>query len=432
MARSWQFFLFLFVTSFSGVCLTFQPLSLVKHRNLGSQWARKQRKRKSTTRLFGETNNHKNKKNDSKNKYISASRQERRDEEKRRVDRKKDVIIGKTSAISGETDFSLNPAGTEEEWMKQASNVEQEVFRQTELGLSELKMLRLEESSKAFERVFELRPHAYCWQAGIAKYYLGDLVGAADIFARSARIYETRFGGAASEERIWRDACEVKYRTKKRKELKKIEGGVKAIIPAVGEVDEDCSSETRKVLRITRDLFAATTESDASTLVLSRAKLRSISGSFDSNASTPDRKMWKLNSWFYLGLHYDALGDENESKKCMKMALRLCPSSGRGDDIIHTLPLLHMSVRDWFDDDEFEPVEEGVPDKSNAGEDSPKAPLGVKIDSLILQSIRESISKLKFHELTDALKQRGLKHTGSKSELQSRLLNSLVEDTNFQ
>ena len=36
------------------------------------------------------------------------------------------------------------------------------------------------------------------------------------------------------------------------------------------------------------------------------------------------------------------------------MALRSCPSSGKSNDIVHTLPLLHMAARDWFDDDEME------------------------------------------------------------------------------
>mmetsp|Transcript_5062 Transcript_5062/g.7328 ORF Transcript_5062/g.7328 Transcript_5062/m.7328 type:complete len:432 (-) Transcript_5062:262-1557(-) len=431
MARPCQLVLFLLVVSFSEVCLTFQSFSIIQRTILATGNARTHTS-KITTRLYGETNDHKKKKNESKSKSVSVSRQEQRDEEKRRLDRKNDVIIGKTSAIMGENDFSLNPVATEQEFMNHASKNEQEVFRQTELGLRELKMLRLQESVQAFEKVFELRPNAYCWQAGIAKYYLGDLVGAADIFARSARIYETKFGGAASEERIWRDACEIKYLSNNRKQLKKVEGGAKAVIPTAGEVDEDCLSETRKVLRIGRDLFAATIENDASNLVLSRAKLRSICGAYDSDNSKLDRKMWNLNSWFYLGLHYDALGDNEESKKCMKMALRLCPSSGKGDDIIHTLPLLHMSARDWFDDDEFEPVEEGFQDNLNDDKYTIKGPTGVGIEPLVLQSIQDSISKLKFHELTVALKKRGLKHTGSKEVLQSRLLNSLAEDESFQ
>ena len=48
------------------------------------------------------------------------------------------------------------------------------------------------------------------------------------------------------------------------------------------------------------------------------------------------------------------MGDEEESKNCMKMALRLSPAGAMGNDLIHTLPTLHMKMRDWFDNDDYE------------------------------------------------------------------------------
>ena len=72
----------------------------------------------------------------SNNKRIpSASEKERRDEEERRRRRKDDVVIGKTSAKQGEKDFALDPQSTEEEYLRQASTVEQEVFRLTGAGM---------------------------------------------------------------------------------------------------------------------------------------------------------------------------------------------------------------------------------------------------------------------------------------------------------
>lgn len=65
----------------------------------------------------------------------SASEQERRDEEERRRRRKDDVVIGKTSAKKGEKDFALDPQTTEQEYLRQASAVEQEVFRLTGAGM---------------------------------------------------------------------------------------------------------------------------------------------------------------------------------------------------------------------------------------------------------------------------------------------------------
>ena len=75
-------------------------------------------------------------------KDLSASQQERRDEDKRREDRKEDVVIGKTSAKSGERDFAIDPNSTQEQWMKQASPTEREIYLRTEEGLENLKMVR--------------------------------------------------------------------------------------------------------------------------------------------------------------------------------------------------------------------------------------------------------------------------------------------------
>lgn len=367
-----------------------------------------------------------------KDENMSASGKERRDEDTRRQVRKTDVVIGKTSAVVGAKDYPINSKNTQETWMQQASNLEQRVYRHTEIGMEMLKMFRLEESVAAFDQVFELKSNAYCWQAGIAKYYLGDLVGAAEIFRDSANIYESKFGVPASEERIWRDACELKYISglnKKSREAMNANGGVEEVIPQARVFDpmSDSPIESRRVFRITKDLFCASVGDDAVNLVLSRAKLRSICGAFEANPRV-DRKMWKLNSWFYLGLHYDSLGQEVESKECMKMALRMCPNS-KGEDIIHSLPMLHMSRRDWFDDDDYEEIKEAP---AAARGESIEVPLGVKTDPIIIESLHDSISKLKHHGLKEALKARGLMHSGSKEELRMRLFNSLVTDAGLQ
>jgi len=68
-------------------------------------------------------------------KDLSAADRERRDEEERRRKRKDDVVIGKTSAKKGEKDFALDPKATEQEYLRQATNVEREVFRLTEAGM---------------------------------------------------------------------------------------------------------------------------------------------------------------------------------------------------------------------------------------------------------------------------------------------------------
>ena len=364
-------------------------------------------------------------------KNLSASERERREEEKRRLVRADDVVLGKTSAIQGAKDYTIDPDATEREWLRQASNVEQAIFRETGRGMELLKMLRLEEAAEAFDRVFELKPNAYLWQAGIVKFYLGELEEAADIFARSAAIYECKFGDPASEERTWRYACELKLLSsmskKKRKEVMEAGGlGNKLThLPDHDNLSEFLKSDTRKVARTAREMFEATVAEDDLSVILNRAKLRSIGGAFEDKP-VMDRKMWKLNSWYFLGLHYDVLGNEDESKKCMKMALRLCPSAGNGNDIIHTLPLLHMSRRDWFNDDEFE---ESL--GASHGNISSRSPKTAGVDPIVADSIMSNLFQMRHCDLKDALKARRLGVVGSKEELVDRLFNSLMSDTDL-
>jgi len=136
------------------------------------------------------------------------------------------------------------------------------------------------------------------------------------------------------------------------------------------------------------------------------------------------------------------VGELEESKECMKMAIRHCPNAGNADNIIHTLPLIHMSQRDWFDDDDvnanplallrptppeeldaFDEEDDSISDYRDRNTDE-----YVDADPLFLNSLRTNISKMKLAELTNALKMRGVKSHGSKKELQNRLFRSLMSD----
>lgn len=77
-----------------------------------------------------------------KKKNLSASEKEQRDEEARRRQRKDDVVIGKTSAKKGEKDFALDPKGTEQEYLRQASRIDREIYFLTEEGMQSLNAVR--------------------------------------------------------------------------------------------------------------------------------------------------------------------------------------------------------------------------------------------------------------------------------------------------
>lgn len=156
-------------------------------------------------------------------KYISASQQERRDEESRRQIRSTSGFAtpGLSSAIPGASDFNIDISKTEREYYNSLSssdddsvidetNVDKFVAIYTEEGLTHLRQLRLAEAHESFNKVYSIKPEAYVWQDGLLKYYLDEYEAGAESLANNAIRYETRFGEPASEERIWRDACELK------------------------------------------------------------------------------------------------------------------------------------------------------------------------------------------------------------------------------
>jgi len=306
-------------------------------------------------------------------------------------------------------------------------------------------------ASASFAKVYGIKPDAYLWQDGLLKYYLEDYHGAAESLAKNALRYETRFMEPASEERIWRDAAELKIANSLNgggRKPKNKDFPVVMRVPGEDGTDqeagekENIASERRKVLRLARHLFSSSLRNNSAGEAMARAQLQAICGdSFPSSLTTalptkpkedkqpkqspsnalPDPKMYRLLSLFYLGLHYDALGLSYESKQCMKTALKTCANSisGNNQDITFLLPVIHMTIRDWYDDDEFYSVEAYEEEGSLAG-GKYDAKSEVTTDQL-----RESIKNMRVVDLKGELRRRKLKVSGSKEELQERLVHDL-------
>ena len=419
-------------------------------------------------------------------KHLSASQQERREEDKRRKLREGDIKPGTSSAIPGAQDFAINVQKTEREYLESLStsdddsiiderNVDKYVAVWTEEGLDHLRMLHFQEAYDSFNKVYQIKPEAYLWQDGLLKYYLEEYHEAAESLAKNAVRYETRFMEPASEERIWRDACELKIVHTIYSRKMKNQNVPAAIRVALQEgIDEEQSekesigSERRKVMRLARQLFSNSLRNNAAGVSLAQAQLQAMCGdSFppslkstlptmptmtDENqqqqssfqSTRPDHKMYKLHSLFYLGLYYDALGQSKESKQCMKMALKTCANSigGNNQDITYLLPVIHMTIRDWYDDDEdFYEDEDTEEEFDISGGDDFIAELvsdgGVELnvtdgDGSIggsssndrrseIQRVRDSIKDMRVIDLKEELKKRGLGRSGRKAELQKRL-----------
>ena len=386
------------------------------------------------------------------------------------------------SAIHGAQNFAIDVDKTEREYLQSLSssdddsviderNVDRYVAIWTEEGLAHLRMLHFQEASESFNKVYRIKPDAYLRQDGLLKYYLEDYHDAAESLAKNAVRYETRFMEPASEERIWRDAAEleiVHHLNGRRKMKNEINPAAIRVALEEGVDEEQCekdsiASERRKVFRLARQLFSNSLRNNAAGMTLAQAQLQAMCGDAfppllkstlptmptssteqqqqTNYAARPDHKMYKLHSLFYLGLHYDALGQSYESKQCMKMALKACANSisGNNQDITYLLPVIHMTIREWYDDDDdfYEEVEgndmsDDLADNSIISElvSDGAADLKMKEDDnesseKIEQRIRESIKDMRVVDLKRELKKRKLRVSGPKKELQDRLVEDM-------
>lgn len=365
---------------------------------------------------------------------MSASETERRDEERRRKEREDDVRIGRTSAKPGARDYAIDPQVTERELVDAAleSDDEREIWRRTEEGMRAFRLLNIEDAQEAFARVEELKPNAYLYHHGIVLFYLGRARDAARVFARNAASFESRFRGEpATEERLWRDACEIAARRSASV------GGVLppalAVAPAPDDDDDDGPrEERRRPLRLARDLFARETEGDACGALLAVARLRALCG---AGIRARDVKLWRFHSWYFLGLYHDVKGRVDESKACMKMSLRQNVGSMNGDDITKCLPVLHMSRRDWYDDDDFEYEGEGEGEGENEGDtstsnnnDDTDDRVRILVEWNPERLLRAGVNDMKVADLQDSLERRGLKTTGSKADLRERMFDFVMNE----
>lgn len=190
-------------------------------------------------------------------RHISAAQRARREEERRRKNRELEGFAtpGVTSAQAGSCDFPIDIAKTEQEYLASlgssdddskvdALNVDKFVALWTDEGLGYLRALRFQEAAEMFSKVYEIKPEAYLWQDGLLKYYLGDYYGAAESLAKNAVRFESRFMGMepASEERIWRDAAELKIvnsLSPGRKKAKNVDVPMAMRVPIADGVDEE-------------------------------------------------------------------------------------------------------------------------------------------------------------------------------------------------
>ena len=98
----------------------------------------------------------------------------------------------------------------------------------------------------------------------------------------------------------------------------------------------------------------------------------------------------------------------------MKKALIMSGGGEKSDDVLDTLPLLHMTHRDWFDDEDVEAIDNDLIDLDGS-------------TNYITAIIKEETKSLSRNLLKTELKQHGFKCSNAKkAELQEIFADFIV------
>uniref|UniRef100_A0A7S0C0P1 Uncharacterized protein n=1 Tax=Proboscia inermis TaxID=420281 RepID=A0A7S0C0P1_9STRA len=282
------------------------------------------------------------------------------------------------------------------------------------------------EANEAFGIVYALKPEVYLWQFGMVLYYRGEYERGMEILEGNAKIYEERFGERGSEERIWMDACRLKLKLRQNTGQSVTESVESERVSESRDSESDLPNEFRKVVQLTRELFTASVEENLTTEILTRAKLRQLAGAAPTTDTTTatatatlvrDPMGYKLSSWYFLGLHHDALGQLEQSKECMRNAQAIAATKG-DEDIFHSFPALHMTVRGWMDTGNEVPV---APTQPKQEEEDTE-------EDIMMQSIMDSVMGLGLEDVAGEMIRKGLKNDKDESTMKLDLIAVLIDE----
>merc|ERR1711862_131044 len=175
------------------------------------------------------------------------------------------------------------------------------------------------------------------------------------------------------------------------------------------------SKETRKVLRLVYDLFKATIDHDIDTPLYTRTKLRIIAltkSTWNNNKDNKYKRSDNLNHNYII-----------KSKYCMKKALeQTLNKSLNGGDIMKILPLLHMTIRNWFDDEEISSSSNDNYSNNNNDNDI--------LNDRIRNDLIDDCMEVKVVDLKHILRSRGFLLKGSKIDIVYRVVDFIMDEIN--
>lgn len=183
-----------------------------------------------------------------------------------------------------------------------------ELFRE---GVKAFYDAKPKESVQAFDRLIEKAPQAkpQLWQRGLSLYYTGDFQAGREQF----EVHQT-VNPADVENAAWHFICVAR--------AENVEAARKALIPIEGD--------SRIPMKEVHDLFAGKGTPEE---VLKAAE----SGDGD------DLRNHRCYAHLYLGLYFEALGDEAQAKNHMLKAAR----DYSMDHYMGTCAQVHVKVRGW-------------------------------------------------------------------------------------
>jgi len=310
--------------------------------------------------------------------------------ESQQKEKEADVVCpGKSSALPGAQDYVLDISATEEVWMQQATAEEREIAVCTEQGLQSLQQLRLDDAYTHFARVLELDSKAYLWQMGIVLFYRDEYTASMELLQRNAKKYEAQFEMPASEERLWAHAAHIR-------QCRLLRQPRTLLFDDSDHQRALLKSESRRVLKLAHALFASL---DPVHTALCRARLLAL-------AHQPiqiDVKQTKLQAWWYLALYADCTGD---SRAPAYLAHALT-AAHQPHDLLHTFPVLHATLRDWFD--VSDPIELVSPTQA------------------FQETLVHDLQYVTHAQLADYLRTHHLKQQGDKQDYIRRIITHLME-----
>ncbi len=204
--------------------------------------------------------------------------------------------------------FLLGVLAFSNAWAQETTESPNQLFR---LGVDSFFAAKAKESVAAFDRLIQLAPEAkpQLWQRGLSLYYVGDYKAGREQFEVHQTVNPNDVENAA-----WHFICVAR--------AENVDAARKALIPIQGDA--------RVPMKEVHELFVGTGTTEA---ILKAAEA----------GEGEDRRNQLCYAHLYLGLYFEALGDQAKAKEHMLKAAR----DYAMDHYMGKCAQVHVQIRQW-------------------------------------------------------------------------------------